>query len=181
MFESCRAHLRVSCEGVRLLPFRRMSTHPSLDDQHIDAACAWLNVENGVLHRIAEERFGLDDAKLAVELHEGARRFLVEGLGEDGEAIYREFSGADLPDGLTESEVAERLRNTFGKASFKLGCYLAASLWSLQAILREAGADEEAFAHVRSETSARLVSVIGAEKTERASELTTEFLAALGQ
>src|SRR5919197_307913 len=129
MFESCRAHFRVA--------------HEHLDEEHVDAACAWLNVENGVMHRVAEDEFGLDEAALAVDLHEGAKKFLVDGLGADGEAIYRKFSGEDLPEGLSDAEVAQRLRETFGKASFELGCYLAASKWSLESILRKAGASSE--------------------------------------
>jgi hypothetical protein len=165
MFESCRAHFRVSDER--------------LDQQHVDAACAWLNVENGVLHRVAEDDFSLDETALAVDLHEGARTFLVDGLGEDGEAIYRRFSGGDLPEGASEADVAQRMRETFGKPSFELGCYLAASKWSLEGILRKAGADKEAFQKVRDDTSARLRGVIGEQKANRARELTEEFLAAL--
>jgi hypothetical protein len=165
MFESCRAHFRVSDER--------------LDEQHVDAACAWLNVENGVLHRIAEDDFSLDETALAVDLHERARKFLVDGLGEDGEAIYRRFSGADLPEGSSEADVAQRMRETFGKPSFELGCYLAASKWSLEGILREAGADEKRFRTVRDDTSARLRGVIGEQKANRARELTEEFLEAL--
>jgi hypothetical protein len=165
MFESCRAHFRVSDER--------------LDEQHVDAACAWLNVENGVLHRIAEDDFSLDETALAVDLHERARTFLVDGLGEDGEAIYRRFSGADLPEGSSEAEVVQLMREIFGKPSFELGCYLAASKWSLEGILREAGADTETFRKVRDDTSARLRGVIGEQKTNRAWELTEEFLAAL--
>jgi hypothetical protein len=165
MFESCRAHFRVA--------------HDHLDEEHVDAACAWLNVENGVLHRVAEDDFGLDETSLAIDMHERARKFLVDGLGEDGEAIYRRFSGADVPAGSSDVEIAQRLRDTFAKASFELGCYLAASKWSLESILREAGAGKETFQKVWDETSARLRGVIGAQKTERARELTSEFLEAL--
>lgn len=165
MFESCRAHFRVSDER--------------LDEQHVDAACAWLNVENGVLHRVAEDDFDLDDTALAVDLHERARTFLVDGLGEDGEAIYRRFSGGDLPEGASEADVVQRMRETFGKPSFELGCYLAASKWSLEGILREAGAGSETFETIRNDTSARLRGVIGEQKAHRAQELTEEFLEAL--
>jgi len=153
--------------------------HEHLDQKHVDAACAWLNVENGILHRIAEDDFDLDEGAVAVDLHERARAFLVEGLGEDGEAIYRRFSGEDLPEGLTGPEVAQRLRDTFSQASFELGCYLAASKWSLESILRDAGANEETFQNVSNATSARLQGVVGADRTTRASELTAEFLEAL--
>jgi hypothetical protein len=165
MFESCRAHFRVADEH--------------LDEQHVDAACAWLNVENGVLHRVAEDDFSLDDASLAVDMHERSRVFLVEGLGEDGEAIYRRFSGGDLPEGASEAEVVQKMREVFGKPSFELGCYLAASKWSLEGILRHAGAGAETFQRVQGDTSARLRAVIGEEKMNRARELTDEFLAAL--
>jgi hypothetical protein len=165
MFESCRAHFRVADED--------------LDDEHVDAACAWLNVENGVLHRVAEEDFSLDETTLAVDIHERARTFLVDGLGEDGEAIYRRFSGADLPEGSSDAEVAQRLRETFGKPTFELGCYLAASKWSLEGILRQAGARNETFQKVWDDTSARLRGVIGEQRTKRAQELTEEFLEAL--
>jgi hypothetical protein len=150
-----------------------------LDEQHVDAACAWLNVENGVLHRVAEDEFDLDDTALAVDLHERARTFLVDGLGEDGEAIYRRFSGGDLPEDASEADVAQRMRETFGKPSFELGCYLAASKWSLEGILREAGAGSETFETIRKDTSARLRGVIGEQKANRAQELTEEFLEAL--
>ena len=73
-------------------------------------------------------------------MHERSRTFLVKGLGEDGEAIYRRFSGGDLPEGASEAEVVRKMREVFGKPSFELGCYLAASKWSLEGILREAGA-----------------------------------------
>src|ERR1700751_641468 len=115
MFESCRAHFRVADER--------------LDEKHVDAACAWLNVENGVLHRVAEDEFNLEDSALAVDMHERSKKFLVDGLGEDGEAISRRFSGGDLPEGASEAEIARRLRETFGRPSFELGCYLAASKW----------------------------------------------------
>src|SRR5690242_14676286 len=101
MFESCRAHLRVADEH--------------LDAKHVDAACAWLNVENGVLHRVAEDEFGVDESTLTVGMHERAKMFLVDGLGEDGEAIYRRFSGGDLPAGASEAEVTQIMRETFGK------------------------------------------------------------------
>ena len=165
MFESCRAHFRVADEH--------------LDAEHVDAACAWLNVENGVLHRVAEDDFSLDETTLAVDIHERARTFLTDGLGEDGEAIYRRFSGADLPEGSSNAEVAQRLRETFGKPTFELGCYLAASKWSLEAILRQAGAHDETFRKVGDDTSARLRGVIGEQKAKRAQELTEEFLEAL--
>jgi hypothetical protein len=165
MFESCRAHFRVADER--------------LDEGHVDAACAWLNVENGLLHLLAEDEFSLDDTALAVDMHERARTFLVDGLGEDGEAIYRRFSGGDLAEGATEAEVVQRMREVFGKPSFELGCYLAASKWSLERILREAGAEDETFRRVRDDTSARLRGVIGEQKASRAWELTDEFLDAL--
>ena len=165
MFESCRAHFRVS------------DAH--LDEEHVDAACAWLNVENGVLHRIAEDDFSIDQSALAVDMHERAHKFLVDGLGEDGEAIYRRFSGGDLPEGASNAEVAQRMREVFGRPSFELGCYLAASKWSLEGILRQAGAETETFRQVGDATSARLRGVIGEEKMNRARELTDEFLAAL--
>jgi hypothetical protein len=150
-----------------------------LDKEHVDAACAWLNVENGVLHRVAEDEFSLDDSALAVDMHERAKTFLIDGLGEDGEAIYRRFSGGDLPEGASEEEVVQRMRETFGKPTFELGCYLAASKWSLEDILRQAGAETETFERVRDDTSARLRGVVGEEKANRALELTEEFLAAL--
>jgi hypothetical protein len=165
MFESCRAHLRVADEH--------------LDDKHVDAACAWLNVENGVLHRVAEEGFGLDESALAVGMHERAKAFLVDGLGEEGEAIYRRFSGGDLPEGASEEEVVQRMRETFGRPSFELGCYLAACKWSVEAILRAAGAGPDTFEQVRNDSSARLSGVIGEDKTAQAHDLTEEFLAAL--
>jgi hypothetical protein len=165
MFESCRAHFRVADEH--------------LDQEHVDAACAWLNVENGMLHRVAEDDFSLDMSALAVDMHERAQTFLVEGLGEEGEAIYRRFSGGDLPAGASEEEVVQRMRETFGKPTFELGCYLAASKWSLEGILRQAGADAETFQRVRDDTSARLRAVIGEQKANRALQLTEEFLTAL--
>jgi hypothetical protein len=162
----------------------RATTHLSvpdehLDEKHIDAACAWLNVENGVLHRVAEDDFGLDESAVAVGMHERAKAFLADGLGEEGEAIYRRFSGGDLPEGASESEVAQRMREAFGRPSFELGCYLAACKWSLEAILRNAGAGAETLENVSNGSSARLIAVIGEEKTAQARELTEEFLAAL--
>src|SRR5690349_11064966 len=153
----------------------RATTHLSvpdehLDEKHIDAACAWLNVENGVLHRVAEDDFGLDESALAVGMHERAKAFLVDGLGEEGEAIYRRFSGGDLPEGASEEEVVQRMRETFGRPSFELGCYLAACKWSVEAILRAAGAGPETFEQVRSDSSARLSGVIGVDKTAQARE-----------
>jgi hypothetical protein len=165
MFESCRAHFRVADEH--------------LDEAHVDAACAWLNVENGLLHLVAEDDFGLDETALAVDMHERARTFLVGGLGEDGEAIYRRFSGGDLPAGSSEADVVQRMREIFGKPSFELGCYLAASKWSLEGILRQAGAGTQTFQKVRDDATARLRGVIGEEKTNRALQLTEEFLEAL--
>jgi hypothetical protein len=150
-----------------------------LDQKHVDAACAWLNVENGVLHRVAEDDFGLDEGALAMGMHERAKTFLVDGLGEEGDAIYRRFSGGDLPEGASDDEVAQLMRATFGKPSFELGCYLAACKWSLEAILRDADAGPEAFENVGKDSWARLSGVIGEEKTARARELTDEFLSAL--
>jgi hypothetical protein len=34
-------------------------TNPALNYEHIDAACAWLNVEGSVVQEIAERDFGL--------------------------------------------------------------------------------------------------------------------------
>jgi hypothetical protein len=165
MFESCRAHLRVADEH--------------LDEKHVDAACAWLNVENGVLHRVAEGEFGLDEDALAVGMHERAKAFLVDGLGNEGEAIYRRFSGGDVPAGASQAEVTQMMRETFGKPSFELGCYLAACKWSVEAILRNAGAGAEVLERIRNDSSDRLTGVIGEEKAARARDLTDEFLSAL--
>jgi hypothetical protein len=112
-------------------------------------------------------------------MHERARAFLVDGLGDEGEAIYRRFSGGDLPEGASDAEVAQRMRETFGRPSFELGCYLAACKWSLEAILRDAGARQETLQKVRDDSSVRLTAVIGEEKTAQARDLTEEFLAAL--
>ena len=150
-----------------------------LDQRHVDAACAWLNVENGVLHRVAEDDFDLDEGALALGVHERAKAFLVDGLGDEGDAIYRRFSGGDLPEGASDEEVARLMRETFGKPSFELGCYLAACKWSLEAILRDAGAGPETFEQVDKDSWARLSGVIGEDKTARARELTEAFLAAL--
>ena len=173
MFESCRAHFRL------LRQDRVALADGHLDEKHVDAACAWLNVQNGVLHHVAEEDFALDESALARDMHERAQAFLVDGLGDEGAAIYRRFSGGDLPEGASEAEVARTMRETFGKPTFELGCYLAACKWSLEAILRGAGAGEETLEKVQSRVSARLTGVIGDERTAHARALTEEFLAAL--
>ena len=93
--------------------------------------------------------------------------------------IYRRFSGGDVPAGATEAQVTQMMREAFGKPSFELGCYLAACKWSVEAILRGAGAGGETFEKVRNDSSARLTGVIGEQKAAEALALTEEFLAAL--
>ena len=49
-----------------------MSTHPHMDDDHVDAACAWLNIEHDVLGEVAERDFGIAEVKLTLERNGGS-------------------------------------------------------------------------------------------------------------
>jgi hypothetical protein len=123
-----------------------VSSRPEFDDEHIDGACAWLNVESSVLEEVAVRDFGLDEIKLTFDVQERARKYLVDGFGSDGEDIANEFSGANLEEDLTSDELAERLRERFAEPSPELAFYLMASRWGMLNILRETGGTKETFA-----------------------------------
>jgi hypothetical protein len=152
-----------------------MSGHPYMDDGHVDAACIWLNVEHDVLTKVAERDFGIDEVKLTIAMQEPTRKFLVDAMGERGAEMFDEFSGANLPEGLSDAELASKMQNTFAEASLPLAFYLLASKWSVQRILQKAGATEDTFKSAWRETAARLVDLLGEDKAERAARMTYEF------
>jgi hypothetical protein len=157
-----------------------VSGRPEFDDEHIDGACAWLNVESSVLEEVAQRDFGLDEIKLTFDVQERARKYLVDGFGSDGDDIVNEFSGANLEDDLTSDELAERLREMFAEASPQLAFYFMASRWGMSDLLREAGATKETFRAVWEETYRRMSSVAGEDGANRSWQLVTEFANALG-
>lgn len=176
---ACAEETKRSREG------RSGVSNPAYDDEHIDAACAWLNVEGSVMQEVAEREFGYDEVAIAVEVQAQTREFLVQGFGEEGERFFDEVTGGDLPDDLSEEDharqLAQRIKESFGEATFGLACYLLASRWSLLGILREAGAGRETFEGVFRETFQRLGGLVGAKKAEHAWELTQEFMEAAGR
>jgi hypothetical protein len=133
------------------------------------------------MQEIAERDFGFDEIRLTIDIQKRTRKFLVDGLGEDGENIFDEFSGADFPDDLSGVELVQRLKERTGVVSFRLACYLAAGKWSTQGVLRDAGATRETFEEAWRETYKRLFSMLGKKKANRAWEMTTEFLETLGR
>lgn len=110
---------------------------------------------------------------------------MVEGFGEEGEKFFNEVTGEDLPEDLSESEhsreLARRLSESFSKPTFGVACYLLSSRWSLLGILRDAGATRDTFEKVYGETWTRLHGLVGEKKTQRAWEMTTEFMEAVGR
>lgn len=161
-----------------------ISSSSHADGEHIDAACAWLNVEYSVFVEVAQRDYGIHEVEVVAATQEPIRRSLVDALGEQGNQIFEEFAGGDLPDEfaggdlpdeVNHAELAAKLNERFAEASLELAFYLLASKWSIQGLLREAGATEEIFESVWSEAYSRLIQLFGEETTERAARLTYEF------
>jgi hypothetical protein len=159
-----------------------VSSRPELDDEHIDGACAWLNVESSVLQEIAQRDFGLDEAELTFDVQKRARKYLVDGFGSDGEDIANRFSGANLGEGLTPAELAQQLREIFAEPSLELAYYFLASRWGMLNILRDLGGTEDTFRIAWEETYRRISSVAGEAGATRAQQMVAEFAnAAIGK
>lgn len=157
-----------------------MRGNPFMDDEHVDAACAWLNLEAGVLAEIAERDFGIDEVELTVSTHESTRQFLVDRFGEEeGTSIFEHFRGGDDLIGLSDAELAAELRQRFAEASLEMAFYMLSSRWSVQNRMREEGATEEAFMRAWDETGARLEAMVGRKQAERAAQLAHEFNASV--
>ena len=152
-----------------------MSNGLEFDDELIDGACAWMNVETDVLDEVAQRDFGLDEIELTLDVQARARKLLLDGYGSDGEDIANEFSGANLEADLTPDEVKERVRETFAEPSLQLAVYFMASRWGMFQILREAGATNETLRSVWEETYRRMYSLAGEDGSNRSWESVAEF------
>jgi hypothetical protein len=69
----------------------------------------------------------LDEIRLMLRIQERARKFLVDGFGADGVEILNKFTGPDLPQGLSDREIAKQIRDLVGEASLELAFYMLAS------------------------------------------------------
>lgn len=135
-------------------------------------------MEHGVLAEIAEREFGTDEVKLTIATNEPTRKFLVDAFGEEGDEIFEEFAGGDLPSGLSDAEVGARIRERFAQPSVRLAFYLLASMWSVQGVLQQAGATEATFMSAQRETFARVAQMFGEEKAEHIARMNFEFVTA---